>query len=308
MGDGPAPSRDPASRTPDDHGGLVAPPRVPPVPIASRRPRMLRSLVIGVVIALASRRAAPRGARLEFGKGLGGTGRGGRRSGARILVAPAHRVGARRSRQLGQGRPPPGDPQLLRLVVYTVSKETPLLAKAAAAELAQGGPIRFVGIDVNDPPARALPFVQKAGITYPVGVDQTFRVTSGLYGLFGLPQTFVIDSGGRVVAHIIGAVNAADLRSWMKKLDADAAASGRSPSSSRRPGRPTGVEDGASEADHISVGVGDRASACRSPRPGSSTSIPTCLHSSATRWRLDSGCTERPRPGSRLRCIGQGGW
>jgi hypothetical protein len=60
--------------------------------------------------------------------------------------------------------------------------------------------------------------VEKAGITYPVGVDQTFRVTSGLYGLYGLPQTFFIGSDGRVLAHTIGAVDAADLRSWMKKL------------------------------------------------------------------------------------------
>jgi cytochrome c biogenesis protein CcmG/thiol:disulfide interchange protein DsbE len=98
-------------------------------------------------------------------------------------------------------------------------KETPLLAGAAAAEQAKDGPIRFIGVDVNDPPANAVPFVQKAGITYPVGVDQTFRVTSGLYGLYGLPQTFFIDSDGKVLAHTIGAVDAADLRSWMKKLN-----------------------------------------------------------------------------------------
>jgi cytochrome c biogenesis protein CcmG/thiol:disulfide interchange protein DsbE len=97
-------------------------------------------------------------------------------------------------------------------------KETPLLASTAAAEQAKGGPVQFVGVDVNDLPANALPFVRKAGITYPVGVDQTFRVTSGLYGLYGLPQTFFIDSDGVVVAHVIGAVDAADLQSWMKKL------------------------------------------------------------------------------------------
>jgi cytochrome c biogenesis protein CcmG/thiol:disulfide interchange protein DsbE len=97
-------------------------------------------------------------------------------------------------------------------------QETPLLAKAAAAEQATGGRVRFVGVDVNDLPADALPFVEKAGIAYPVGVDQAFRVTSGLYGLNGLPQTFYIDSDGTVVAHTIGAVNAAGLRFWLKKL------------------------------------------------------------------------------------------
>jgi cytochrome c biogenesis protein CcmG/thiol:disulfide interchange protein DsbE len=102
-------------------------------------------------------------------------------------------------------------------------KETPLLAEAAAAEQAKGAPVRFVGVDVNDPPADAVAFVQKAGITYPVGVDPTFRVTSGLYGLDGLPQTFFIDAEGRVVGHTIGAVDHADLRSWVKKLDGAAA-------------------------------------------------------------------------------------
>jgi cytochrome c biogenesis protein CcmG, thiol:disulfide interchange protein DsbE len=97
-------------------------------------------------------------------------------------------------------------------------KETPLLARTAAAEQADGGDVQFIGVDVNDQPANALPFVQKAGITYPVGVDQTFRVTSGLYGLNGLPQTFYIDSHGTVVGHTIGAIGVAGLRSWVKKL------------------------------------------------------------------------------------------
>ena len=64
---------------------------------------------------------------------------------------------------------------------------------------------------VNDLPADALPFVQKAGITYPVGVDHTFRVTSGLYGLDGLPQTFFLNAKHRVVDHIFGAVTLQDL-------------------------------------------------------------------------------------------------
>ncbi len=96
--------------------------------------------------------------------------------------------------------------------------ETPLLAKAAAAEHAQGGPIRFIGVDVNDLPSNAVPFVTKSGITYPVGVDPDFRVTSGLYGLNGLPQTFFIASDGRVLGHTVGAVDATDLQTWMKKL------------------------------------------------------------------------------------------
>jgi len=97
-------------------------------------------------------------------------------------------------------------------------RETPLLARAAAVEQAKDGPVRFVGVDVNDQPTDALLFVRKAGITYPVGVDQSFRVTSGLYGLNGLPQTFFLDSEGRVIGHTMGAVNAADLQRWITRM------------------------------------------------------------------------------------------
>ena len=97
-------------------------------------------------------------------------------------------------------------------------EETPMLAKAAAAEQSTGGRVRFVGVDANDPPTDALPFVQKSGVTYPVGVDETFQVTSGLYGIAGLPETFVIDSDGVVVAHIVGPIDAAQLRYWMKQV------------------------------------------------------------------------------------------
>ncbi len=47
--------------------------------------------------------------------------------------------------------------------------------------------------------------MQKAGITYPVGTDDG-RVSSGLYGLNGDPQTFFIDADGTVIGHVIGAV------------------------------------------------------------------------------------------------------
>ncbi len=97
-------------------------------------------------------------------------------------------------------------------------KETPLLATASTTAHAAGRDVQFVGVDVNDRPTNALPFVQKAGITYPVGMDQTFSVTSGLYGINGLPQTFYIDSHGTVVGHTIGAVSAAGLRSWVNRL------------------------------------------------------------------------------------------
>ena len=56
-------------------------------------------------------------------------------------------------------------------------------------------------MDTLDPKSSAIPFVQKAGITYPVGTDDG-QVSSGLYGIYGDPQTFFIDAKGTVIGHV----------------------------------------------------------------------------------------------------------
>jgi cytochrome c biogenesis protein CcmG, thiol:disulfide interchange protein DsbE len=96
--------------------------------------------------------------------------------------------------------------------------ETPLLARTAAAEQAKGAPLQFVGVDVADKPADALPFVEASGIAYPVGTDADFRVSATVYGLNGEPNTFFIDSSGRVVGHVIGAVTPVQLDRWIRRL------------------------------------------------------------------------------------------
>jgi cytochrome c biogenesis protein CcmG/thiol:disulfide interchange protein DsbE len=97
-------------------------------------------------------------------------------------------------------------------------QETPLLARTAAGEQAKGSTVQFIGVDTADKPSNALPFVEKAGITYPVGVDFSTQVSSGLYGLYGDPQTFFIDSSGKVVGHVLGAVNQGQLDRWLHRL------------------------------------------------------------------------------------------
>jgi cytochrome c biogenesis protein CcmG/thiol:disulfide interchange protein DsbE len=96
-------------------------------------------------------------------------------------------------------------------------QETPLLARTSAHEQAKGSTIRFVGVDVNDPTG-ALAFVQRSGITYPVGVDPTAKMTSSRYGVYGLPQTFFIDATGTVIGHQEGAVSEAELSGWLHRL------------------------------------------------------------------------------------------
>ncbi len=97
-------------------------------------------------------------------------------------------------------------------------KETPLLAETAATQQAKGSVVQFVGVDAADKPADAVPFIQKAGITYPVGQDATLRVTASVYGLNGEPNTFFIDESGVVVGHVIGPVSKSELDGWIHRL------------------------------------------------------------------------------------------
>jgi len=97
-------------------------------------------------------------------------------------------------------------------------KETPLLAGTAAAEQAKGSVLQFVGVDAADKPSDAVPFIEKSGITYPVGQDAFLRVTADTYGLDAEPQTFFIDETGTVVGHVFGPVTRSQLDSWVHRL------------------------------------------------------------------------------------------
>jgi cytochrome c biogenesis protein CcmG/thiol:disulfide interchange protein DsbE len=97
-------------------------------------------------------------------------------------------------------------------------KETPLFGATASAEQAKGSVIQFVGVDAQDPPSNAIPFINQSGVTYPVGQDADLRVTASVYGLNAEPNTFFIDESGTVVGHIIGPVSKAELDAWVHRL------------------------------------------------------------------------------------------
>ena len=99
--------------------------------------------------------------------------------------------------------------------------ETPLIARAAADAGKAGSKVQFIGVDVNDENSSAKGFVEKSGITYPVAVDKNFAVTSGRYGLDGLPQTLYIGASGKVIGHTIGAISSPTaLNGWLRRLRA----------------------------------------------------------------------------------------
>ncbi len=65
--------------------------------------------------------------------------------------------------------------------------------------------------------ADARRFVQKHGYTFPTLIDAESSV-SKQYGIQAIPQTFVIDRDGKIVAHFLGTGQEANLRDTVKEL------------------------------------------------------------------------------------------
>ena len=87
-------------------------------------------------------------------------------------------------------------------------KEMPdLQAVAAQAE----GKVAFLGIDVEDAPPNAEPFVEELGITYPLAVDPR-REYSRQVNNFGMPTTLFVDADGLVRYRHTGPLDAEQLR------------------------------------------------------------------------------------------------
>jgi cytochrome c biogenesis protein CcmG/thiol:disulfide interchange protein DsbE len=82
---------------------------------------------------------------------------------------------------------------------------------ANAAREWDGKGVVFVGVDVQDFKSKALKFLERFDIEYPIVKDNGSLV--GHYGVIGYPETFFIDPKGRFVpkGHIIGPVTRKDL-------------------------------------------------------------------------------------------------
>jgi len=129
------------------------------------------------------------------------------------------------------GRPVPDDAVLrapgVKLVNFWASwcapcrAEHPILTELAA----QGIPIH--GINYKDQPAQAESFLAELGNPFAtVGADTTGR--NGIdWGLYGVPETFVIDGQGRIVLRYPGPVTRQELeRKIMPAIAAARAAGG----------------------------------------------------------------------------------
>jgi thiol-disulfide isomerase/thioredoxin len=87
-------------------------------------------------------------------------------------------------------------------------KEMPDLQEVATEAK---GKVVFLGIDVEDAPPNAEPFVAELGITYPLALDPR-REYSLLVNNYGMPTTLFVDAEGLVRYRHTGPLDADDLR------------------------------------------------------------------------------------------------
>lgn len=95
--------------------------------------------------------------------------------------------------------------------------EAPILEDAFQRYQGQG--VRFIGVDIKDTPDDARTFLRRYVSNYPNGFDEQKQIYIN-YGVYGLPETFVVDRNGMVVHHVIGPVTETQLNSWLAPLAA----------------------------------------------------------------------------------------
>jgi cytochrome c biogenesis protein CcmG, thiol:disulfide interchange protein DsbE len=78
--------------------------------------------------------------------------------------------------------------------------------------------VRFFGVMYNDTPANGKAWIREmGGQTYPALIDAGSRIAVS-YGLYGVPETFIIDQDGVVVHKQIGPITLNRLREIIEPL------------------------------------------------------------------------------------------
>lgn len=95
-------------------------------------------------------------------------------------------------------------------------RETPLLAKFYSGSK---GSVVVIGVDANDEAGPAQQFLRRAGVTYPIAFDPLPASVTTSYGVYGLPQTFFLNSKHRIVKHVFGALTLNQLHSGVALMD-----------------------------------------------------------------------------------------
>lgn len=84
-----------------------------------------------------------------------------------------------------------------------------------------------VGINVQDTERAAREFMERFQFTFPNGPDRAGRISID-YGVYGIPETFVLDRAGRIAYKHVGAVTADVLSAQIESLLQQAERAGES--------------------------------------------------------------------------------
>ncbi|MDP8959450.1 MAG: TlpA family protein disulfide reductase [Actinomycetota bacterium] len=85
---------------------------------------------------------------------------------------------------------------------FPCREEMPAIDQAAADH----PQVLFLGIAVEDDPSAARAFAEEVAVDYPLAIDEAGTVAAR-YPFFGLPTSWLIDSEGRIVRQVSGAVS-----------------------------------------------------------------------------------------------------
>jgi cytochrome c biogenesis protein CcmG/thiol:disulfide interchange protein DsbE len=107
-----------------------------------------------------------------------------------------------------------GRPEQVIVINFFASWCTPCQQEASDLEEVwqeyQDRDVQFFGIAYKDADSRARAFLDEFGITYPSAVDSG-NSTARVYGVTGVPETFVVDRDGLLVRHFLGPVSQSQL-------------------------------------------------------------------------------------------------
>jgi cytochrome c biogenesis protein CcmG, thiol:disulfide interchange protein DsbE len=140
--------------------------------------------------------------------------------GFELPVLQPGRLGARLGRQLAPAladgrvdlRELRGDPVVINFWAswcFPCRVEAPRLERAWRAGRPRG--VVFLGLNLQDVTEDARRFMSAFGISY-LNVRDKSNDVSLDWGVTGIPETFFVTAQGKVVAHVIGAISAAQLR------------------------------------------------------------------------------------------------
>lgn len=82
------------------------------------------------------------------------------------------------------------------------------------AERYRAEPVALVGVIFQDDPAAARAYMKEMGGDWPNVVDPEGRIAIN-YGVYGVPETFLIDTSGVIRAKVVGRIDERTLRAWI---------------------------------------------------------------------------------------------